>query len=125
MFVYTSELEDGVATAHDTTMTFTTFVMFVMFNALGSRSSEKSIFKIGFFSNPTFLYAVGATLVAQLCVIYVPFLQNILQTVPISLSELLFIVALASTVFWADEIRKLFFVKPASRLTAIDGFDMV
>jgi len=103
-------------------MTFTTFVMFDMFNALSSRSSDKSIFKIGFFSNPAFLYAVGATLVAQLAVIYVPFLQAILQTVPISFYDLLFIVVLSSTVFWADEVRKLLFEKPSKNN---GGFQMV
>jgi len=46
-------------TARDTTMTFTTFVMFDMFNALTCRSTHKSIFKIGFFTNRAFVYAIG------------------------------------------------------------------
>ncbi len=101
-------MSDGVVTAKDTTMTFTTFVMFDMFNALTCRSAKKSIFKIGFFSNHAFLWAVGGSIFVQFCVIYVPFLQSILQTVPLGFEDLLVVLSVSSTVFIVDEIRKTF-----------------
>jgi magnesium-transporting ATPase (P-type) len=48
------------------------------------RSSEKSLWEIGFFSNPFFLYAVGGSILGQLAVIYIPFLQEIFQTEALS-----------------------------------------
>jgi hypothetical protein len=45
--------------------------------------------------------------VLQLLVIYVPFMQNIFETYPIRLSELLGSIAIASVILFAVEIEKL------------------
>ncbi|CAO3615383.1 unnamed protein product [Mucor fragilis] len=108
MFVYISEMADGVVTNKDATMTFTTFVFFDMFNALACRSEKQSIFTVGFFSNKMFNIAVGGSLVAQMFVVYVPFFQAIFQTEPLSLYELGKIVLVTSSVFWVDEAKKMF-----------------
>lgn len=47
LFVFVREMSDGVVTARDTTMTFTTFIMYDMFNALACRSSSRSIVATG------------------------------------------------------------------------------
>ncbi|KNC33196.1 hypothetical protein FF38_01741 [Lucilia cuprina] len=52
-------MKDGVVTARDTTISFTTFVLFDLFNALSVRSSNRSIFELGLFSNKMFNVAVG------------------------------------------------------------------
>jgi Ca2+-transporting ATPase len=78
-----------------------------MFNALACRSEKKSIFTLGLFSNQMFNLAVGGSVIGQLCVIYMPFLQAIFQTEAISFWDLAKITILASTVFWSDELRKL------------------
>jgi Ca2+-transporting ATPase len=106
MFVYISEMADGVVTNKDATMTFTTFVFFDMFNALACRSEKQSIFSVGFFSNRMFNIAVGGSIVAQLFVVYVPFFQSIFQTEALSVYEMLKIVMVTSSVFWVDEIKK-------------------
>ncbi|KAI8991345.1 PMR1-type calcium-transporting P-type ATPase [Mycotypha africana] len=106
MFVYLSEMADGVVTNKDATMTFTTFVFFDMFNALACRSEKQSIFSIGFFSNKMFNIAVGGSIVAQMLVIYTPFFQAIFQTEALSLSQLVKIVLVTSSVFWVDEAKK-------------------
>lgn len=80
LYVYWREMDDGLVTKRDTTMTFTTFVFFDMFNALSCRSADHSIFELGLFSNHFFLYAVGGSLVGQLAVIYFPPLQSVFQT---------------------------------------------
>ena len=66
-------------TKRDTTMTFTTFVLFDMFNALTCRSESKSVLfgEIKLFGNKMFNYAVAGSLVGQLCVIFLPFLQRV------------------------------------------------
>ncbi|KAI8377809.1 PMR1-type calcium-transporting P-type ATPase [Radiomyces spectabilis] len=106
LFVYISEMKDGIATQKTATMTFTTFVFFDMFNALSCRSEKQSIATIGFFSNRMFNFAVGGSIISQLLVIYVPFLQRIFQTQPLSFYDLLKIVLVSSTVFWIDEVKK-------------------
>ena len=95
-------------TRRDTTMTFTTFVLFDMFNALTCRSEGKSVLfgEIKLFGNKMFNYAVAGSLMGQLCVIYLPFLQRVFQTEALGLVDILGMIVLASTVFWVDEGRK-------------------
>ncbi|KAF4512585.1 hypothetical protein G6O67_001704 [Ophiocordyceps sinensis] len=109
MLVYSHEmLADGQVTRRDTTMTFTCFVFFDMFNALACRSESKSIFRgeVGLFDNNLFNWAVSLSVVCQLLVIYLPWLQEVFQTEAIGLGDLVRLVVLCSTVFWADEVRK-------------------
>ncbi|KAL5624446.1 hypothetical protein BROUX41_004506 [Berkeleyomyces rouxiae] len=109
MIIYYREmLADGEITRRDTTMTFTCFVLFDMFNALGCRSSTKSILRgeVGLFSNSLFNWAVSLSLIGQLLVIYFPFFQGVFQTEALGLGDLITLVTLCSTVFWADEACK-------------------
>lgn len=97
-----------LVTRRDTTMTFTTFVLFDMFNALTCRSESKSVLsgELSLFGNKMFNYAVAGSLLGQLCVIYLPFLQRVFQTEALGFRDLVVLVVLASTVFWVDEARK-------------------
>ena len=106
LWMYSSVMLDGEVTRRDTTLTFTTFVMFDLFNALSCRSQSKSIFQIGFFTNTSFLVAVGLSLLGQLLVIYFSPLQAIFHTEGLAFTDLIWIMLLSSTVFWIDEVRK-------------------
>jgi P-type Ca2+ transporter type 2C len=109
IMVYRHEmLEDGQVTRRDTTMTFTCFVLFDMFNALTCRSESKSVLRgeVGLFSNTMFNWAVSLSLAGQLLVIYFPWLQEVFQTEAIGFFDIVRLVVLCSTVFWADEFRK-------------------
>jgi len=109
MGIYLYEMSsDGKVTARDTTMTFTAFVLFDMFNALTCRSEGKSVLagEIGLFSNKMFNWAVGGSLMGQMTVVYVPFVQRIFQTEALGLLDLVVLVCVASCVFWVDEGRK-------------------
>jgi Ca2+-transporting ATPase len=79
-----------------------------MGNALALRSERESLFKIGLLSNKAMLNAVLLTLVLQLAVIYIPFLQSVFKTNPLSWQELLISLVLSIIVFWAIEIEKYF-----------------
>ena len=100
--------EDGAVTAYDTTMTFTCFVLFDMFNAMACRSEAKSILRgeVGLFSNKMFNYAVMGSLAGQGAVIYMPFFQRIFQTEALAFGDIIYLLILASSVFWVDEGRK-------------------
>lgn len=108
MIIYSREMRDGQVTRRDTTMTFTCFVFFDMFNALACRSESKSIFRgeMGLFANNLFNWAVSLSVICQLLVIYFPWLQSTFQTEAIGFFDLVRLLILCSTVFWADELRK-------------------
>ncbi|KAG5438051.1 hypothetical protein PCANB_000398 [Pneumocystis canis] len=106
IFVYMFEINKRTE-RKSITMTFTCFVFFDMFNALTCRSNTKSIFNIGFFSNHAFNLAILGSFLGQISVIYIPFFQKIFHTEPLSLFNLIFLILIASTVFWIDEFQKL------------------
>ncbi|XP_061552776.1 calcium-transporting ATPase type 2C member 1 isoform X1 [Phycodurus eques] len=106
LFVFWRELQDNVITPRDTTVTFTCFVFFDMFNALSSRSQTRMVHEMGLCSNRTFCLAVLASIMGQLLVVYFPPLQRVFQTESLSLSDLLFLVALTSSVCVVSEAVK-------------------
>jgi len=106
--VFSHELDDGHVTRRDTTMTFMTFVNCDLFNAYACRSSDRCFYEISPFSNPSFLWAMGFSVVGQFAVIYFPPLQAVFQTESLSLSDLLLIVCLSSSVLFLDTVRKKF-----------------
>mmetsp|Transcript_67211 Transcript_67211/g.99571 ORF Transcript_67211/g.99571 Transcript_67211/m.99571 type:complete len:1054 (+) Transcript_67211:98-3259(+) len=107
--VFSNELDDGHVTRRDTTMTFMTFVNCDLFNAYACRSSERCFYEMNLFGNPTFLWAVGGSIIGQLAVIYFPPLQEVFQTESLSFTDLLYIILLSSTVLMLDTLRKKFF----------------
>lgn len=106
LFVFWRELQDNVITPRDTTMTFTCFVFFDMFNALSSRSQTRMVHEMGLCSNRMFCYAVLGSLMGQMLVIYFPPLQSVFQTESLSLTDLVFLVALTSSVCVVSEAMK-------------------
>ncbi|MBK9055739.1 MAG: cation-translocating P-type ATPase [Chloroflexi bacterium] len=90
------------------TMIFTTLTLAQMGNALAIRSDYDSLFKIGIFSNRPMVAAVVLTFVLQMALIYVPFLQNVFNTVALTLGQLGICLALSTIVFIAIEIQKWF-----------------
>jgi len=108
MYVFVHEMEDGVISSRDLTMTFTTFVMFDMFNAYSCRNNYRSAGEISVSSNPAFLLALGFSLIGQMLVVYFPPLQKVFRTVPLSFIDMVFIICLASTMLCLDYVRKKF-----------------
>ena len=88
------------------TMVFTALVMSQMALALAVRSERESVFKIGFFSNPAILGAIGLTIVLQLLVIYLPFLQEFFDTEPLDAEHLIIALALSALPFFGFELKK-------------------
>lgn len=88
------------------TVSFTTFVFFQMFNAANCRSESKSLFSIGILTNSFFMLAIVASVLMQLAALYVPILQGLFETTPLTLNDLVYCVMVASSVFALDEMRK-------------------
>jgi Ca2+-transporting ATPase len=88
------------------TMVFTVLSISQMGHAMAIRSDWKSLFSQGIFGNRWLIGAVLLTLLLQMAVIYIPLLQSIFRTQPLSVSELVICIALSSIVFWAVETEK-------------------
>ncbi len=89
------------------TMTLITMAMLQWFNAWNCRSETKSIFTLGLLANRWFLVATGFVLSLQFAISYIPILQYIFKTVPLSASDWGIIVAMSAPMVLIEEVRKL------------------
>jgi Ca2+-transporting ATPase len=90
------------------TMIFTTITLSQMAHVLAIRSESDSLFRTGLFSNKAMVGAVLLTTLLQIALIYLPPLQKIFDTRPLSPQALLLSVLLASVIFWGVELEKWF-----------------
>jgi calcium-translocating P-type ATPase len=88
------------------TAAFTVLVLAQLFNAFNSRSDRSSALP-HLFTNYRLWGAVGLSLILQVAVVYLPFLNAGFGTVPLSLTDWLLCTLIASTVLWADELKKM------------------
>ncbi|SHL26077.1 cation-translocating P-type ATPase [Flavobacterium xanthum] len=95
-----------VANSHWQTMAFTVLCFSQLGHVMVIRSSQDSIFKIGFFSNKPMIIALAITVSLQLMIIYTPLFNGIFKTQPLTLGELTLTLAVSSIVFWSVEIEK-------------------
>ena len=87
------------------TMGFTILVFAQLFNAIASRSARQSAF-VGLFSNKWLWGAIGLSVMLQLVVIYVPFLNSAFGTTPLGPWAWVECICLAAVVLIASEIYK-------------------
>ncbi len=92
--------------AYARTMTLITMAMFQWFNAWNCRSDGKSLYEIGFFSNRWLIVATVFVLSLQFALVYMPFMQFIFKTVPLSARDWAFIMVTSAPIVIMEEIRK-------------------
>ena len=88
-------------------MVFTVLVVAQLFHSLAIRSERYSLFSIGIFGNRALVFAVAGTVVAQLLVIYIPALNVVFHTAPLTATELGICFAAGSIVLVVVELEKL------------------
>ena len=93
------------------TIAFVTLCSSELIRAFTARSEHYSIFSIGLFSNRWMVWAVGVSFVLVLMVIYLPFLRPFFDTVPLSVSDWLFMLPFFFVSPLAMELLKLYFRK--------------
>jgi len=99
--LYSYLLTNGAEQIYAMSMAFTLFVMYQIFNVFNCRAEH------GFSNN--FLYiAVGASVLLQLGVIYLPFLQGIFRTTALGLFDWVIILLIASTILVSDWLVERF-----------------
>jgi Ca2+-transporting ATPase len=89
------------------TMVFTVLTLSQLGHCLAIRSERNLVADIGLTSNRPLLWGIAATALVQIATLYVPFLQPIFHTRPLTASELALCVAASCIVFVAVEIEKL------------------
>ncbi len=89
------------------TIAFTVLALGQIFHVLSIHAGDKrSFFRVWFRDNRFMLWAALSTLILQLAVIYVPFLQFTFETFPVRPPEMLGAVAIASLMLFGAEAEK-------------------
>lgn len=91
---------------HWQTMVFTVLSLSQLAHVLAIRSEHQYLFKHGLLNNLPLTGAVIMTFALQMAVIYLPFANTILRTVPLTLSELSICIGAAIVLFHAVELEK-------------------
>ena len=96
-------LEHGL---HWQTIAFSVLCFCQLWHVMSIRSETRSVFKLGLRGNIPLLLSVAGTLLLQLGVIYIPFLNAFFHTEPLTLNELLFTLGVSGLVMVAVEVEK-------------------
>jgi len=91
------------------TVSLTVLAAFQWFNAWNCRHERKSVFQLNPFSNKLLLGSIITVIALQLFAVYNPFMQKILHTTALSLTDWLLIIPVASSIMVVEEIRKYIF----------------
>jgi Ca2+-transporting ATPase len=86
---------------------FSTTIFAQNVHAFNVRSNRYSLFQIGLFTNPWLLAAFGVVILSELAVIYVPFLQPIFKTMPLTAQDWVIVVTLGVMPLIVVEFIKL------------------
>lgn len=104
LFVFVRSFESDIDEAR--TMAFTGIIIFELINVLNFRSFRWNLNNIGILSNPYILIALIASVAIQVAVIYLPWFQVFLSTVPLPPADWLILAALGLPLLLAGEISK-------------------
>lgn len=92
---------------HWQTMVFNFMCLSQMGHVLAIRSETQSFFKVPLLSNKLLIGSVLLTLLLQLAITYIPFLQTIFKTEFLTFKEFVIVGAASALIFVAVEIEKL------------------
>jgi Ca2+-transporting ATPase len=92
---------------HAQTISFTILSLSQAVHALNMRSRDKSIFKIGLFTNMYLIYSIIFAIVVQFAVIYIKPIADIFNVVALDMQELLFVIIMCLMPLIVNEIKKL------------------
>ncbi len=106
IFNFIASLKEGDPLPKARTVAVTTMVFFQFFQTWNSRSEYESVFRINPLSNPFLFFSMIAAFFAQLSLIYVPALQWVFRTEPISTQEWIQILLVSLSVVLVVEVDK-------------------
>jgi Ca2+-transporting ATPase len=89
------------------TLAFTTFVLFQFFNIFNARAERNSVFNRQFLSNGKLWLALGVVVGLQVVAVHWAPAQTVFDTVDLTLTDWGWSVAIASSVLFVEEGRKI------------------
>ena len=98
------------------TLSFVTLALAELPIAYTTRSERYPLFRLGLFGNRWMQYAVGASILLILAVVYIPFFNGPFDTVPLALSEWALILPLVLIPALAAEVSKFFVRRSEQRI---------
>ncbi len=91
---------------HALTMAFTTFVLFQMFNIINNKFHSHATFTKHIWQNGWLGIGILSVMILQILIIYVPFLNPIFSTIPLTLKDWTLSILIASSILWIPAIHR-------------------
>jgi P-type Ca2+ transporter type 2C len=88
-------------------MVFSVLVFCQLVHSMAIRSERRSLFSIGLLTNPALVGAIAVSILLQLALLYVPWLQDIFRTTALSPAQLAVVFVVPLVVLLAVELEKL------------------
>jgi Ca2+-transporting ATPase len=89
------------------TLALCTLVMSQLIHVFECRSERHSIFQIKLFTNPYLVGAVTISIILICAVLYVPFLQGVFHTVPLSINQWLIVMFFSGIIAFINSVYLL------------------
>src|SRR5699024_7972228 len=89
------------------TIAFTTLILAELFRAYSTRSQNYTLLELGIFTNRTLVYGTLFSFILTLIVLYIPFMQNIFDTVPLFWNEWKIVLSCSFIPLLTGELFKL------------------
>lgn len=93
---------------HAQTMAFMVMSISELIHSLNMRNKDKSIFKLGLFSNKLLIFSIILGILLQLLILFVPFLRNVFDVYVLNSYDWMWVIILSLVPLVANEIVKLF-----------------
>ncbi len=107
--LYMISLQMGQDLSYARTVAFVGLGFFTVYNAYSSRSLEESVLRMNPLGNKTLLLGIAGSILSVLAVVYIPFMQFIFDTRPLTSQSWIFILVTGLLVVMAAEVMKRFF----------------
>ena len=104
--MYIITLQSNPDLSYARTVAFVGLGFFTVYNAYSSRSLQESVFRMNPLGNKTLLIGIAASILAILAVVYIPFMQFIFETRPLTSESWILILTTGLVVVLAAEVMK-------------------
>lgn len=104
--LYVMSLDMGQDISYARTMAFVGLGFFTVYNAYSSRSLDESILRMNPLGNRTLLLGIAGSIISILAVVYIPFMQSIFQTQPLTTESWAMVLGMGALVILVAEVLK-------------------
>ena len=105
--LFTWEINRGTPIAHARTIAVNLFVFIELFYLFNCRCLTRSMFTIGLFTNRWLIAGVCATILLQMAYTYIPFMNSIFQSAPITPADWIRIISIGFAVYMIVGLEKI------------------